>query len=145
MPRAPGGDWYAVKVDVPRTGRTEILYVQADSRQDAANIDPGSTVLGGPYLTEADAEHAAPQGSSGSTKVATGVTPAVNDLPENPLSFLGEIGHWIGVFVTDITDVYMWISLGWIALGLLLLVLGVVWLLRKTGIIPNTVPVPVPV
>jgi hypothetical protein len=58
---------------------------------------------------------------------------------------LTEAAHWIGDFVTHLTDVHMWISLGWLALGLLLLVAGIVWLLRKSGVLPKTTPVPVPV
>ena len=152
MAKAPAGDWYAVKIPVPRTGRTEIIYVQAKNREVAGDIDPGAVVLGGPYPSPGDAQRAAPQGSSGSTKSATGVAPTENALPQplpNPLDALAEIGHWIGAFVTDITDVYMWISLGWIFLGLLLLIVGLMWLLKKTGIIPQggggLPPIPVPV
>jgi hypothetical protein len=64
---------------------------------------------------------------------------------ESTAQALSEVGHWIGVFVTNITDMHMWISLGWLALGLLLFVVGIVWLLRKSGVLPKTAPVPVPV
>lgn len=38
---------------------------------------------------------------------------------------LTEIGHFFGVLVTDLTDVHMYISLGWLALGMALLILGI--------------------
>lgn len=44
-------------------------------------------------------------------------------------SGLTEIGHYFGVFVANITDVHMWISLGWLLLGLILVALGInLWL-----------------
>jgi hypothetical protein len=72
--------WYAVKVDVPRTGRAIIEYVIADSKQAAGETDPGSTVLGGPYNTQSAAMAAFPQGSHGTTKSSTG-PPVVNVKP----------------------------------------------------------------
>lgn len=59
------------------------------------------------------------------------------------LSGLIELGHWIGDFIAHITDLYMWISLGWISLGLVLLVVGILMWLRKADLIPSAVPVPV--
>lgn len=44
---------------------------------------------------------------------------------------LAEIGHYIGELVSHLTDVHMWISIGWIALGFFLLVLALAVLLRK--------------
>lgn len=46
------------------------------------------------------------------------------------LGSLSETGHWLGVIVSNITDIHMWISLGWMALGLLLVIIGISWLLR---------------
>jgi hypothetical protein len=48
------------------------------------------------------------------------------------LGWLEEIGHWIGVAVTDLTDVHMWISLGWLGLGLILIMIGLFWWIRST-------------
>lgn len=42
----------------------------------------------------------------------------------NPLSGITETGHWLGVLVTNLTDVHMWISLGWLQLGVLLILIG---------------------
>jgi hypothetical protein len=83
--------WYAVEFPIVRTGRKAIAYVEADSRQAALNIDPGATLLGGPYGTVAAAEKAFPQGSHGSTASSTG-TPTVNATPGNPLGWLTGFG-----------------------------------------------------
>jgi hypothetical protein len=48
----------------------------------------------------------------------------------NPFGFLAwiqDIGHWVGIAVANITDIHMWISLGWLALGGFLVVIGL-WL-----------------
>jgi hypothetical protein len=63
-------------------------------------------------------------------------------------SFFGpllEVGHFIGVFVTDITDIAMWRSLGWIALGEILVILGIIVWLKQSDILPDVVPMPLPV
>jgi hypothetical protein len=42
---------------------------------------------------------------------------------------LTEIGHFFGVLVSNLTDVHMWISLGWLLLGALLVFWGILlWL-----------------
>jgi hypothetical protein len=84
--------WYAVL----RTGLMEITYVQAASSQLAADIFPGSTVLGGPYPTEAAAQKAFPQGSHGTRATQTGQAPAVSDKPASPLGGLAAIGEFFG-------------------------------------------------
>lgn len=54
-------------------------------------------------------------------KVAGGIT--------GGLSGIGELAHWAGKIVLSLTDIYMWISLGWILLGVWLLWLGIsLWL-----------------
>lgn len=48
----------------------------------------------------------------------------------NPFGFLAwiqDIGHWVGILVANITDIHMWISLGWLLLGGFLAVIGL-WL-----------------
>lgn len=56
---------------------------------------------------------------------------------------LTEIGHYVGDFVTHLTDGAMWRSLGWLALGLVLMIVGILMLLRKQDLIPDVLPVPV--
>ncbi len=50
--------------------------------------------------------------------------------PLSSLSWLGGISHWLGVAVTDLTDVHMWISFGWVILGLWLMWMGLLLWLR---------------
>ena len=54
-----------------------------------------------------------------------------------------DVAHWIGELVTHLTDIFMWRSLGWILLGLVLLVVGILLLLKKMDVLPTVVPVPV--
>ncbi len=46
------------------------------------------------------------------------------DIP-NPLSGIGAVGHWIGTIVEHLTDTAMWRSLGWMALGIMLIASGI--------------------
>ena len=52
---------------------------------------------------------------------------------ENAASGLAEAGHWIGKFVTTITDVHLWISLGWLFLGMSFLFVGLYLLVRLSN------------
>ena len=53
----------------------------------------------------------------------------------NPIAWLGAIAHWIGEAVAHILDVHMWRSIGWITLGIVLLVLGIfLWILPMRGV-----------
>lgn len=146
-PSSNGGNgWYAIEVAELRTGRRTIYYTYAPNAQTAAEFTPGATVLGGPYTTEAQAEAAFPGGSAGSTAPPPGVgPPTVSQQPANPLAGLLELGHWLGQLVNDLTDYHMWISIGWLLLGLLLIVYALWTLARKTDLIPDSAPVPVPV
>jgi hypothetical protein len=102
----------------------------------------GPPTVRGPYNTKADAEKAAQSAvGSGSGNISTQGPPGSSTLP-NPLAALGEIAHWAGVIVTHLTDLSMWISLGWIALGLVLLAVGItVWLKlpQKVGAVGRAV------
>ena len=61
--------------------------------------------------------------------------PPLPSIP-NPFGFLAalnwiqEIGHWFGIAVAAVTDIHMWISLGWLALGFWMLVIGILLWLR---------------
>jgi len=48
-------------------------------------------------------------------------------------SGLSEAGHWIGVLVAAITDPHLWISLGWLLLGIMLLIAGLYLLVRLSS------------
>jgi hypothetical protein len=54
-------------------------------------------------------------------------------------------GSWgfVKAFLEHLADGKMWRSLGWLALGVLLIAMGLILWLRKSGAIPGVVPVPV--
>ena len=51
----------------------------------------------------------------------------------------------VTAFLDALVDISTWRSLGWILLGAVLLISGIVLWLRDAGVIPQAVPVPVPV
>lgn len=132
------GQWWAGTTVAERAGKGIISYIEAPNESTAqAALGPAGKILGGPYATEAEAEKAFPQGSHGTTTVPKDEgPPTVNAEPahfSNPLDALGEIAHWLGVGIIAITDKYMWISIGWLLLGLVLLVLGIYVLVRSSS------------
>lgn len=135
-------DWWVVW----NAGTGAIDVVQSSTKP----ATPASGKVFGPYTTKAQAQSEANPNSSLFQQAALGANAGLQQsigTPGNPLAFLGylgEIGHWIGKFVTDITDVHMWISLGWLFLGLVLLVLGILAWLKHENLLPPA-PVPVPV
>jgi hypothetical protein len=115
--------WYAVTVTLPRTGRTQEEYVNAPNKQIAGQTFPGETAVYGPYLTEALAEKAHPQGSGGTIPPVAGQTtpPTVNAQPSNPLGGLAAIGD----FFQRLTQASTWARVGEVALGGILIYAGV--------------------
>jgi len=105
--------------------------VEAQSRpplpQDARSIE-------GPLPTKAAAQK--------EVKRIEGAKPVTGGGPLNPVIVAGSaagitdplglfaIGHWIGKLVSGLTDVHMWISLGWMALGISLFLAGLALLLK---------------
>lgn len=84
--------------------------------------------VAGPFATEAEAR-------AEILKLENqGQFPPAPSIP-NPFGFLAalgwiqEIGHWVGLAVSAVTDIHMWISVGWLALGFWMLVVGILlWL-----------------
>lgn len=109
--------WWAVPKLVPTGRGDQQQFVPEQAATRPANA------IGGPFATEQECEqwiirhNAAP--------------PPIPTIP-NPLGFLGEIGHWVGLFVAAVTDIHTWISLSWLTLGLILLVMGIIWWNRGT-------------
>lgn len=86
----------------------------------------GPPVVRGPFSSKADAQKAAAGAVGSGSKSISTQGPVVT---QNPLDALGEIAHWAGVIVTALSDAHMWISLGWLVLGLVLIVMGILlWL-----------------
>lgn len=110
-----------MEANTPRPGAPQFQVIQSATRpKDSTQAH----VAAGPFPTKAAAE----------AWVSAQTSPSLPGLP-NPLSFLsliGNVGHWIGVFVAAVTDVHLYISLGWLLLGLVLLTMGLILWLRTT-------------
>jgi hypothetical protein len=112
------------------------------SKSGGGHPDPGpNQIIYGPYPTAAAAKAAENRaGQLAAKQIYRGSNvdkgPGGFNIPKdqappipNPFSWLGVLAHWVGDFVKHVTDLPMWISLGWIALGLLLVSLGInLWL-----------------
>lgn len=159
--------WWVVWDADANSGKGSVTVVQAATKP----AEPKNGNVFGPFKTQAAAEQAAQSptgilgqiqaagigavvgaGTQPAGEAATGVAGAAGTVGipgvSNPLGFLGglvEIGHFFGKLVSDLTDPYMWISLGWLFLGLVLLVIGIILWLKHEDLLPNVVPVPVPV
>lgn len=164
MPRipAPGGQtgetpWWVVWYEplgtrAPGTAASRVLILQAASRSDitASSVGGAITRVDGPFKTQADAEKDAGKGpvpgTGGLTNVQAsgGADVRFPKLP-NPLGWLQDIAHWIGEAVAHFLDLYMWRSILWVALGAVLMILGIYLWLKQQGLVPKATPVPVPV
>lgn len=118
---AAKGQWWVVQnPSGARGGPPVYIAVQAAT--------PPPNEVAGPYATEAEARAKILELENQTT------FPPAPSIP-NPFGFLAalgwiqEIGHWVGLAVSAVTDIHMWISLGWLALGFWMLVIGILlWL-----------------
>lgn len=127
LPRAPGVLGFTVVEAADR----------AAAQQQAG---PEGKVAAGPFSTRAEALAAEGKLDAGGTPQAPGATGF--SIP-NPLHGVDELAGAVTGFFRVITDAALWRSLGWLLLGLALMVMGLVLWLRKSGVIPDVVPVPV--
>lgn len=142
--------WYEpVGGHAPGTAPSRFLIIQTAAKSDisASSIGGGAiTRIDGPFKTRADAQKDAGKGPVPGTGQITNVQASggadVRINLSNPLNWLQDIGHWLGVAahwvgeaVAHILDIYMWRSIGWITLGLVLLVAGIFLWLRKADLI----------
>lgn len=79
-----------------------------------------ANAIGGPYPTKAAAE----EELADRTQARKSGPPLIPN-PLSGLSSIGKIAHWIGDAVLHAVDLPMWRSLGWIALGAVLLMAGI--------------------
>lgn len=125
-PQPGPGDWYVVDFTGPpgRVGTREVAR-QFKSR---TAIKPPWTYVAGPFPTRAAAEAYISQ----HTPVQRGINAVTG-----AFSWLQDIGHWVGIAVAYITDGAMWRSIGWVALGAALLIIGIILWWRSTEAFKN--------
>lgn len=121
---------------------TEADY-QSTYGQTPANAGiPGQTNAGFP--TKAAAQKAADAFNKNPGPAIGGVTgPSVLPNITNPVGGIFEVGAVLKAFFQQITRVEMWRSLAWIVAGVVLILVGVTLWMRKEGLIPDAVPIPV--
>ena len=151
--------WYEpLATRAPGTAASRFLIVQAASKNDisASSVGGAITRIDGPFKTRADAAKDAGKGpvpgTGGLTNVqASGGADVRVNLP-NPLGWLQDIGHWLGVAahwlgeaVAHFLDWHMWRSILWVVLGAVLMITGLYLWLKQQGFVPKTTPVPVPI
>jgi uncharacterized membrane protein len=101
---------------------------QAEAEAKAKTMVEVATTnaVNGPYDTKADAEAA----------VKSGAITAPSAGNDNPLPGAGasfqDVAHALAAFYDKVTDGKMWRSLGWLLLGVILMIAGVALLLRKS-------------
>ena len=116
-----GGTWWVMDIIGPKGGSNNYAIVQSANRP---NPGPGQQVAAGPFQTKAQAQ-------AWITQQGTGAFPT----PPNPLAFLGwlqEAGHYVGLLVSALLDVHLYISLGWLLLGFSLLLGGIILWIMST-------------
>lgn len=128
----PGqGQWWVMAANSPRPGSPPFQAVQSPTRPKDTAI---AHVAAGPFATQAAAQAWITQ------QDPTGIP--IPSIP-NPFGFLAalgwiqEIGHWAGILVSAITDLHTYISLGWLMLGFILLIIGILMWLRTTDVYKN--------
>lgn len=131
-PATSSGDWWVIlEASSGPPISSGFIVVQGTAAAIHAKYGTGPQVMG-PYPTRAAAEAAGNQASQPfGPQPPTGFPGGI----PNPFGFLAalgwiqEIGHWVGLAVSYVTDIHMWISLGWLALGFWMLVIGILlWL-----------------
>lgn len=118
------GQWWVLAADVPARGQPPFKAIQSATRPKDTAV---SHVAAGPFASQVDAQAWINNQLNG--------LPGLPSIP-NPFAFLAalgwiqEIGHWLGIVVAAATDLHTYISLGWLALGFWLLLIGILLWLR---------------
>lgn len=142
-----GEQWWSGYVPgvVGSTAPTYTFVVQGVSKVEVAAKEaasqhtvPADVIVFGPYPDQAQAQARLAEAHVGGPGSPTYQQQIGSAIPG--LGALGEIGHFTGELVTHLTDAHMWISLGWLLLGLLLLVIGI--LLWVKADVPKLLGVP---
>ena len=116
-----GGQWWVLDITGPKGGANNYTVVQSPTRPKTG---PAQQVAAGPFPSKQQAQNWI-------TAQGAGAFPT----PPNPLAFLSwiqEAGHYAGLLVATLTDVHLYISLGWLVLGFILLVTGIAMWVSST-------------
>jgi hypothetical protein len=139
---ASGGDWWVVYTYASPQAEEAVPHVE-QSATEPKTSDKVPFVLG-PYKTKAQAEAAI-----GEKAPPPGKFHGHKDKPPGPVGNVigGLTSGWdaIKVGVAELSDGDMWRSLGWLALGLVLMFVGLRMWLGKPALPkpPPVVPIPV--
>lgn len=108
-----------------------------------AKAQAGAKLLAGPFNTQGDAQAWAnsynknPHTPRAGNDLSPSGSISTNDQPPGPLSGINEVGSVLGSVYRQVTKVSIWRSLGWLALGGLLVIVALIWMGR--GEITKTV------
>lgn len=127
-------------------GKTAFKIVQADSADTAKNIveaEGGIPVdTQGPFSTQAEAQAAASKKETENKNAAHKAEDKKFPHLPNPLGGVEEVGAVLEAAFRTITDVKFWRSLGWLTIGIGLLILGLaIWMKlpqKLEGVAENT-------
>lgn len=108
----------------------------------AASLPAGGGELGLMETVNITAPTKKGQEPAASTQQNPATSFAKQNVP-NPLSGLAAIAAALAKFVGYLGDVAMWRSLGWLLLGVIMVIAGILLWLKKENYLPSAVPVPV--
>jgi hypothetical protein len=126
--------WWVVEYTVPRTGVKQVDYTEAPSKQAASELNPGTTVVMGPYATEQDAEDAYNGSAAGKAYNANPHSPkssGVNGPASTTNQNADKPPSWLG-FLGDLTDRSTWLRVLEAVVGVGLVLVAVSHLASST-------------
>jgi hypothetical protein len=161
------GQFWVVNTSPPGTGpggSSSTQYTIMEGTEGDTQTLPNAGGISGPYKTVAEAykvwrSEPANQDVSTLTKIEQYLSLAEQDIThtgsgaggfaanpaaiQNPLSGLAAIGAALAKLVGYLSDLALWKSIGWLLLGGVLILAGVLLWLKKADVLPNVVPLPV--
>lgn len=163
--KTKNGQFWVVNTSPPGSGpggSSATEYTIMEGTQADTQTLPNAGGISGPYKTVAAAYKvwkAEPQNQDVSTltKIEQYLSLAEQDIThtgsgasgfagnpqaiQNPLSGLAAIGAALAKAVGYLSDLALWKSIGWLLLGAVLILAGVLLWLKKADILPSVVPV----
>lgn len=145
---ASNDEWWLVAENWPTAHPTGVVVYPYHGTRSQAALQ--GVIRGGPFKTKAEADASITKHQKetphGSTVTYSHESPQQQaGVPglSNPLSGIDQIGADLEAFYKDITDGKMWRSLGWLVLGLTLVIAGIFLWLKGSNLIPDVMPIPV--